>query len=198
MSALTSLFEKMAPRKCVSSPWIAQRHRPTLVKFSMEADVSLSPCLSNRSSNFPHDGELGLYINMDKFTASNLRIIRGEIDEAIKSVCDKHGITAKSELGRFSSNNHAFKIELKISSPISDEESRASEKLNFERCASAIGLNPNDFGREFVSGRDVLKVVGINTNRPANPVELERVKDGKRYKASAGMVKSCLHFTVGV
>jgi hypothetical protein len=135
---------------------------------------------------------------MDKFTASSLRIIRGEIDTAIKDVCAKHGITVSSALGSFSSHNHSFKVELKLASTVSDEEATSSAKLNFERFASSYGLEPSDFGKEFVSSRDTLKIVGINTNRPANPMELERVKDGKRYKASASMVKMCLRTTVGV
>ena len=62
----------------------------------------------------------------------------------------------------------------------------------FLRYASTYGLDAKWLGAEFVSGRQRMRVLGLNTNRPKNPVELKDVFTGKTYKASASYLRQNL------
>jgi len=46
-------------------------------------------------------------------------------------------------------------------------------------------LSPDDFGREFSTGRKKFCVAGIYPRRPKHPISATRIPDGKGYKSTA-------------
>lgn len=44
------------------------------------------------------------------------------------------------------------------------------ERLRFETLAEAFGLSPDDYGRQFSTGRELFKIMGIDPRRPKYPV----------------------------
>ena len=56
------------------------------------------------------------------------------------------------------------------------------ERMLFEAFAEEFGLSPDDFGREFSTGRERVRVAGIDPRRPKYPISARRIPDGKGYK----------------
>ena len=59
------------------------------------------------------------------------------------------------------------------------------DRILFEALAEEFGLSPDDFGREFSTGRERFGVAGIDPRRPKYPISATRVPDGKGYKFTA-------------
>ncbi|HHS94437.1 MAG TPA: hypothetical protein ENK63_03760, partial [Rhodobacterales bacterium] len=47
------------------------------------------------------------------------------------------------------------------------------------------GLSPDDFGREFSTGREKFRFAGTDPRRPKYPISATRFSDGKSYKFTA-------------
>jgi hypothetical protein len=73
--------------------------------------------------------------------------------------------------------------------PPRDEE-KARAIWNFY--AQHFNVQPDWFGREFVSGRMRFRVVGLTIGRRSNPVDLERVPDGKVFRCPPALVRAGL------
>ena len=69
------------------------------------------------------------------------------------------------------------------------------EKVAFTLHASAFGLTPDDFGRQFSFRKRLYKIVGCSPNSPRYPILGARVPDGKTFKFPADHVKKTLGAT---
>ncbi len=49
-------------------------------------------------------------------------------------------------------------------------------------------MSPADYGRQFSTGRELFKIVGIDPRRPKYPVSAERIPDGQGFKFTADQV----------
>ena len=78
--------------------------------------------------------------------------------------------------------------------PIPPKPPRDEEKARalWNHYAQHLGLQADWFGREFVSGRMRFRVVGLTIGRRSNPVDLERVPDGKVFRCPPSLVRSGL------
>lgn len=70
-------------------------------------------------------------------------------------------------------------------SPLPDGSTLDPERTLFEALAEEYGLSPDDFGREFSTGRERFSVAGIDPRRPKYPISATRVPDGKGDKFTA-------------
>jgi hypothetical protein len=74
---------------------------------------------------------------------------------------------------------------MRVSLPLPDGSTLDAKRMRFEALAEAYGLSPEDFGREFSTGRERFCIVGIDPRRPKYPILATRVPDGKGYKFTA-------------
>ena len=56
------------------------------------------------------------------------------------------------------------------------------ERVRFEALAEAFGLSPTDYGRQFNTGWEQIRITGIDPRRPKCPVSAERISDGQGFK----------------
>jgi len=129
------------------------------------------------------------YKIMDKFTTTELRMLRLEIEASLKEMCAKHGISPKIGSMRFDAHTCKVTLELKLDG--ASEVESEYEKKSFEIFASSFGLQATDFGKTFRQGNAVFTITGINPNRPKFPVSGVR-SDGKSFKFPAYAVKMAL------
>jgi hypothetical protein len=78
-----------------------------------------------------------------------------------------------------------FEFGVRVSIPLPDGSSLDPERILFEALAEELGLSPDDFGREFSTGRERFRVAGIDPRRPKYPISATRIPDGKGYKFTA-------------
>ena len=69
---------------------------------------------------------------------------------------------------------------------ISDDD--AAQK-DFTRYAAMVGADPAWFGQRVSLNGELLKIVGINPNRPKNSMRLLRERDSKEFIGSVQLVK---------
>ena len=74
---------------------------------------------------------------------------------------------------------------MRVSIPLPDGSTLDPERMLFETLAEGFGLSPDDFGREFYTGRERFRVVGIDPRRLEYPISATRIPDGKGYKFTA-------------
>lgn len=123
---------------------------------------------------------------MERFTKQDCKAISEDIQRVLEAVANKHGVKLVMGSGSFSEFSFAKKVEFRIEGE-GGEDREAAEK--YRRNAHALGLKPEWFGVEFDARGERMKIVGINTRRRANPVEIVNVKTGKKYKAPASYVQ---------
>jgi hypothetical protein len=78
-----------------------------------------------------------------------------------------------------------FEFGVRVSIPLPDGSTLDSDRILFEALAEEFGLSPDDFGREFSTGRERFRVAGIDPRRPKYPISATRIPDGKGYKFTA-------------
>ena len=62
------------------------------------------------------------------------------------------------------------------------------ERLRFEALAEAFGLTAADYDRQFSTGRETFRIVGIDPRRPKYPISAERIPDGQGFKFTLDQV----------
>lgn len=114
-----------------------------------------------------------------KFTPAILREIHKDMEQALQSVGEKHGISFKLDLPRYAPDRFTLKVEGRTGGA-----GQNTEKADFERDAASACLQPGDYGSQVVvSGREY-KLVGIRPKGDKYTVIGETPR-GKRYKLLA-------------
>lgn len=116
---------------------------------------------------------------------SLLRILRPEIEEALKEVGEKYKLKFSVGRASFSDHNATFKLELATISKDGKVKSRTAS--DFELYAASWGLEPEDLGKTFQYAGDNYKIVGAKPRSYKYPILVER--NGKTYKMPAEQVK---------
>jgi hypothetical protein len=104
---------------------------------------------------------------------------------ACAEIAAKHGLAAEGMGLQAIELRWNFEFGIRVSIPLPDGSTRDPERMLFEAVAEEYGLSPEDFGREFSTGRERFRVAGIDPRRPKYPVSATRVPDGKGYKFTA-------------
>lgn len=123
------------------------------------------------------------------FDRPTLRMLNAEIEAALQSVADKHGISIKTGGASFTAQNYRLKLEVAIKDGNGDALTK--QATDFQKHATQFGLSPDDFGREFVNRRSTFKIVGIAIGSWRYPILCEN-QNGKVYKFPAATVKAAL------
>ncbi len=105
--------------------------------------------------------------------------------KACSDVAAKHGLVAEGLGMQAMDLRWNFEFGVRVSIPLSDGSTLDPDRILFEALAEEFGLWPDDFGREFSTGRERFRVAGIDPRRPKYPVSATRIPDGKGYKFTA-------------
>ena len=121
---------------------------------------------------------------------TTVKMLRSEIQDALVSLGEKHGLEFNVGGASFSSNNVRFKVDANVIGD--DGEAFSQEAEDFGSLASMYGFEPEDLGKEFSYGGETYKITGLKPRRRKYPVSAEGIRNGKGYKFPADMVKAAL------
>lgn len=111
-----------------------------------------------------------------------------EILKAWQDVASRHGLVAEANEIAAIDLRLGFDLAFCGSSPLPDGTALNPERLRFEALADAFGLPAENYGRQFSTGRETFRLIGIAPRRPTYPISAERVPDGQGFKFTADQV----------
>ena len=119
-------------------------------------------------------------MKITNFEKNNLKIIRTDIENALKDVADKYGIDF--ELGSITYSDYGFSTKLKGSVSKTEESIEEKRKL-FEMYCSYFDI-PKDAYMKTYKGLDgkKYKLVGINPNAPKNYLIIHCEDNDQQYR----------------
>lgn len=106
----------------------------------------------------------------------SLTLVSDAIVKALSDVETKFGVKIRTAGGNYGASRAMLKLEIDIKDT---GNGKSGPQVQFERFASHYGLEPTDFGMNFVQKGKVYKVIGLETNRSKYPVLCERHPDRK-------------------
>ncbi len=110
------------------------------------------------------------------------KAFQAEMLRVCAEVTAKHSLVADRLAMRAIDLHWNFEFGVLVPIQLPDGSTLAPERMVFEALAEEYGLLPEDFGREFSTGRERFHVAGIDPRRPKYPISATRVPDGKGYK----------------
>lgn len=125
-------------------------------------------------------------MTLTKINKATCQHLRKDVEQALKTVADKHGIRITTGRGTFTDADFTMKIEMAV---IGEGGVNLKAKLEFEQLAAFVGLKPEHFGLEFTSGGERYQIVGIKSRATAKPVLVLRLRDGQRFVMPAGPIQ---------
>jgi hypothetical protein len=120
-----------------------------------------------------------------RLTLSACEQIQSRMLEACREVAADYGLVIESAGWRDMTSGLSFEPVFRVSVRASDGKAFDLERERFEFLAEQYGLSAADFGREFSTGRERFRIVGIDPRRPRYPVSVERIPDRKSFKFTA-------------
>lgn len=123
------------------------------------------------------------------FTRETVKKLRLEIDKALSTIGKKYKI--EFHLGNIYFEPHQFRGKLTVTSNKREVEKKKKDKdeNSFKVFARFNGLDPDLLGTVIKLGREQYKIVGWNNRARKSPIKLQRVKDGRGFKASVDYIK---------
>lgn len=114
--------------------------------------------------------------------------LQREMLKACQDVAARHGLVVEAQDIIGVDLRWGFDAAFRVSIPLPDGTALDSEKLRFEALAAAFGLSAADYGRQFSTGRETFRIVGIAPRSPKYPVSAERIPDGQGFKFTSAQV----------
>ena len=111
-----------------------------------------------------------------------------EMLKACKDVAARHGLVVEAKEIAAVDLRWGFDLAFRVSILLPDGTALDPERLRFEALAEAFGLSVADYGRQFSTGRETFRIVGIDPRRPKYPISAERIPDGQGFKFTADQV----------
>jgi len=127
---------------------------------------------------------------MKEFTKDSLKVLRKDIDSALKSVADKHGLSLMLGNIRFNEESFTGKLEARVT----DKPGETTMAADFRALAHSYGLSPSLLGQVLSINGKRYKIVGLKPRNRKYPVIAESVATGKRFKFAAFSVRSAANF----
>lgn len=115
--------------------------------------------------------------------------IRQEINAALQTVATKYGITIKA--GNASYNDESVQFKLVCTTMGENGEVETKEAKDFKAYAPMYGLQREDLGKEFTSGRDRFMITGLKP-RSRNCIIAKKLGTTQSYKFDPENVKRFL------
>jgi hypothetical protein len=109
-------------------------------------------------------------IRLDCFNKASIRSLRAEIDAALATVGEKHGIKITCGSARFTETTCLFKLEAGVIAADGQVDTPAA--LAFKQFASLFGFKHDDLGRTVrIEGKNY-QIIGCRPNAPKRPIIL--------------------------
>ncbi|MGX9574339.1 hypothetical protein [Mesorhizobium sp. f-mel] len=122
---------------------------------------------------------------MIRLTPTACEEIQAHMLKACQKIAEDHGLIIEGAGWRALDSGFAFEPVFRVSVPASDGTAFNLEKDMFEFLAERYGLAASDFGREFNTGGERLRITGIDPRRPKYPISAERIPDRRGFKFTA-------------
>ena len=129
-------------------------------------------------------------MKIKSFDRSNLRLLTGDIQTALKSVADKYGISLTYKSARFSVSNVTIKLEGAVIGAGGVVETK--EHRDWKLYAPGYGLKTEWLGKAFIHGPDQFVISGLATRKSKYPVLATNVRNQKRFKFPVNTVKTLM------
>lgn len=116
-------------------------------------------------------------VKINQLDRATLKIIAADVEKALSTVAQKHGVSLIYRGARFSAFEADMKIRLEVSS--------AKAQENLAARLTLYGIKSLDFtfkGAAYV-------VSGINRKAHAKPIQVTRKSDGKKYVMSVDVLR---------
>lgn len=120
-------------------------------------------------------------------TKTLLATFRNDFNKAVDELEKKYNVKIEMKAISYTDMNFHFKV---VCNEVGESGTKKIDMNKFGLMKSILGFNGN-YGDKFVKDGVTYTVVGLNSRRPKNAVELER-SDGKGYKATVSTVNSML------
>lgn len=92
----------------------------------------------------------------------SLKEFRKDLDEIIKPLEEKYGVTI--DLGSISFSDIEFSTKINVKN--NEINGKSVEQYEFEKVCHLYGFKPEDYGKEFKQKDETFKFVGFNINSP--------------------------------
>jgi hypothetical protein len=119
-----------------------------------------------------------------------LRVLRADIDAALKAVGEKHGVELVTGNASFTPFNATFKLEVRAKN--ADGEAVRKEEADLKARLGMLGMKDEHLTQVFTLGRDSYTLAGYRSKAPAKPFLIKRVSDEKVFIVSEAVVRSAL------
>jgi len=131
--------------------------------------------------------EDGVVTKITQFDRPSCKLVRSEVDAALKVIAEKFGLTYRGGAGSFAPDHFSLKSEFHV---VGDCESLAEKEWN-QNCVW-YDLKPEHFGTTVTVYGDTIKLVGIKPKAKKYPIIGQKISSGKRYKYPAPVIQSAL------
>jgi hypothetical protein len=116
-------------------------------------------------------------------TKELIRLINHDIQEALKSVAEKHGV--KISLGSTSYSSADFTTKVKVETAQAEQVKGEESK----RYASMLGLPDDIIGKTITLKGQHYEVIRLDIGKPKNPVIIKKAGSEGTYKVSVDTAK---------
>jgi hypothetical protein len=123
----------------------------------------------------------------------SLRQFRQEFDKDMKALGEKYGIAFSIGTIRFTDTEFHGKISAVLTNAVQGEGQTLTpeppEQEIWNSVCRCYGLQPEDYGKTFVSNGHTFKLCKIKPGHSKYPIIATRVPDGKSFKFDVNMVR---------
>ena len=130
---------------------------------------------------------------MDK---QKCRQIGEDAQRLLEALAAKYDCTVTARGGSF--DGHAATLKFEFAETSDEGVLLTREAQDFTHFAHRHDLDPEDLGKEFVSGTDRYTIVGLRKRATKHPILCRRQSDGKTYAYAAATVKQLLTLKANV
>ena len=122
-----------------------------------------------------------------QFTASMIRELRTELNEAVRSIAEKHGLTIQFGNAKYDNLTATYQVNANFAAT---EGFDPAKEIWDTHCQFA-GLEKDDFGKtfSFLGEVELYKITGYNPKARTNNILIQRVHDKKEFVCSAQQVR---------
>ncbi len=123
-----------------------------------------------------------------------LKALRDDINKALKSVAEKHGVGL--DLGNASYNDQHANFKLKVSSKNESGETITEEMSAFNALHKLYGLEKDMLFKTFMSNGSEYEIIGLKPRSHKYPILARELSSKKTFKFPAEVVKERMDKTV--
>lgn len=130
---------------------------------------------------------------INNFGRTNHTIVGQKVLAALKTLETELGVKFSAQGGQFGTSGGYIRLGVDV---LDAGNGKSGAQVEYENHCWAHGLKKEWFGQPFYMDGIEYKIVGLNLGSPKYGVQVERVSDGKQFKATAFGVKRGLEAAV--